>query len=169
MSLLGKLQCQSSKSWFSMMVHSLVLIWFLGLEKIEKVREERSPFTGGTEGCFREFTNSSDSEVKIASKCPTKWDSRPEGSSVWSLLSMVRFSGFGLWAVNSSMKFVFSFYWKKVPHKVPLQTIKTHSKSWELYIPSGCLVISSPTMYLLPSSVSRCISIFFPFPLFHIN
>lgn len=79
MSFLGKLQCQSSKSWFSMMVHSLVLIWFLGMEKIEKVREERSPFTGGTEGCFRESTNSSYSEVKMASKCPTKWVAGQKG------------------------------------------------------------------------------------------
>lgn len=115
-----------SDSWFSWMVCSLVLI---RLQSIEKINREGKGRRRGAEGCFRWSLCAT--EAKLANKCPVTWDSRPEGRWGWSLLSVVRFSAFGLWAVNSFMKFVFSFYWRNFPHKVPLQAIKTPSESWE--------------------------------------
>ena len=81
MSFLGNLQCQSSKSW--LFCGGLLLGSYLvsGHGETREGKEERSLFRGGTEGCFRESTNPSDSEMKIAIKCPTTWDSRPEESS----------------------------------------------------------------------------------------
>lgn len=74
------------------------------------------------------------------------WDSRPEGTLGRSQLSVVRLLGFGWWAIHSSMRFVFSFYWRKFSHKVLLQLIKS-SNSWELH--SICMPCN-----FLPSNVS---------------
>lgn len=77
---------------------------------------------------------------------PMPWDSRPEGTLGRSQPSVVRLSGFGLWAIHSSVRFVFSFYWRKCSHKVLLQIIKS-SNSWEVH--SICMPCSFP-----PSNVS---------------
>ena len=113
-----------------------------------------SPFRDGAEGCLWETTDRSvcDSEAELAHECP--WHGRAGLREARLIpLSMARFPGLGLWAVNSSMRFVFSFYWRKFPHKVLLQTIKTPSNSWELHS-SACLWFPPP-VYLLPSPLSN--------------
>lgn len=121
----------------------------------EKGRGAWSPFRDGAEGCLGETTYRSVcySEAELAHECP--WHGRAGLREAGLIpLSMARFPGFGLWAVNSSMRFVFSFYWRKFPHKVLLQTIKNPLRLLRTTFHLHALWFPPP-MYLLPSSLSN--------------